>query len=195
MNRPATTIAYLGVLAIFAAAGCNQRDGSSNIEKWFDATRRLVEQTKPGSDEMQIDASADCELVDDLDVDGRHPELFGAATARFGEVGNRYQCAWSGDSNASANVRLEVVIIDDPAAFASYASLVPTRDGDTVVSTEVGDIHVASFEPDLERPIVTTSILMVPEQQGAVQLVVELLDPVLDWTADDHAALLARLAR
>lgn len=91
-------------------------------------------------------------------------------------------------------MRLEVVIIDDPDAFANYVSLVPTRDGDTVVATEIGDIHVASFEPDPDRPIVTTSILEVPEQQGSVQLIVELLDPTLEWTAVDHAALLERLA-
>lgn len=190
MHRPIS----IATLIVLLVPSCSKADATTTIDHWFATTRTLVDEDRPTNDVLQIDPNADCELVDGIEISGKPLELFGAATARFGDVGDRYQCAWSGDANASANVRLEVVTIDEQADFDDYANLVPTRDGNTVVPTEIGDVQVASFRPDPTTPPLTTSILVDPTHRGGVHLVVELLDPDTTFTPTDHALLLESLA-
>lgn len=186
ITRP-LVITLVAVLAV----GCSSPAATPTVDDWFDAASVAIAEHPPESDVMQIDPSAPCGLVDELDIDGTPPELFGAGTAMFGASGTRYQCAWSGDQNGSANVRLEVVRIDSEADFAAYAELVPTRVGNTTVATDLGDVEVASFRPGgAQRPVVT-SVLVSEDQHGGIQLVVELLGNQ-DWTPRQHAELLAR---
>ena len=140
---PMNRLVAFPVLVLLAAGACGNDEPMTPIERWFSTTRTLTEQHQPDSDVMQIDPNSDCELVSEVTVAGKPLELFGAATALFGQVGSRYQCAWSGDSNASANVRLEVITIDDYEDFADYKNLIPTRDGNTVVATDIGNVQVA----------------------------------------------------
>lgn len=177
-----------------AAGGC-ATDDSTRLESWVDTARDAVAASAPTSDTMQIDPSAACGLVDEIEIGGRQPDLFGAGTAFIGEIGSRYQCAWSGDANGSANVRLEVALIDEPSDYADYTASFTQRDGNVTVPTDIGDVEVATFIPDSGRPV-TTSLVAVPDEQAGIHLVVELLDSDdLDtWTAVDHAELLAQLA-
>lgn len=197
-RRPLTwwlALAFVVAVSPVVVAGCGSSDDApSGVARWFATTRVLIEQEHPDSDVMQIDPDANCELVDTIAFDGRKPELFGAGVARFGEIGGRYQCAWSGDQNGSANVRLEVVVIDDRDDFDRYEQLVPEREGNTIVPTDLGDVHVASFQPDPNSPLIVTSVLMIREQQGAVHLVVEILHPDLNYSPREHAQQLVQLA-
>lgn len=189
MNR----LVAFPVLVVLAAGACGNDEPMTPIERWFSTTRTLAEQHQPESDVMQIDPNSDCELVSEVAVADKPLELFGAATALFGQVGSRYQCAWSGDSNASANVRLEVITIDDYEDFADYKNLIPTREGNTVVATDIGNVQVASFRPDPATPLLTTSVLIDDNEQGGIHLVVEILDPSLNFTPQDHAQLLTAI--
>ena len=191
MNR--RTLAVFVLVA--GAVSCGGGDDQTTVERWFDETRDVIAEVEPDSDVMQIDPDAGCLLVDEFTVEERPLELFGAGVAKFGEVGDRYQCAWSGDEDLSANVRLEVVVIDQQPDFAEYAALIPTRDDNDVISTDIGVVQVASFTPDDAEQSVTTSVLVLPEQRGGIHLVVELLDPdtARDWTAETYAELLASI--
>lgn len=197
-NPAIVTLPLTGLLlaALLVVATACASDEASTIETWFDTTRDIVVETEPDSDVMQIDPNQSCRLVDEFVLEEEPLELTGAAAAKFGEVGDRYQCAWSGDEDLSANVRLEVVVIDEQADFDEYAALVPTREDNEVISTDVGVVQVASFTPEDTDRSVTTAVLVLPEQRGGVQLVVELLDPetTLDWTAEEYGELLASLA-
>lgn len=181
------------VIAVVAVVSCADEARKPSIHDWFEDSRAAVATNPPDSDVMQIDPSASCELIDEFSVDGKRAELFGAGTALFGDIGTRYQCAWSGDTNGSANVRLEVVMIDNANDFDDYAALIPTRDGNTVVVTPIGDVQVASVVPAGSTRPLTTSVLVRDDEQGGVHLVVELLIDA-EWTPDQHAELLARLA-
>ncbi len=187
-------------LAAGAVTGCSTEDETATVERWFEITRTNVADEQPTSDELQIDPNRSCELLDEIAIEERPLELFGAATAQFGDIGGRYQCAWSGDATGDAEetaaVRLEVVVIDDPVDFRDYAALIPTREDNRVVTTDVGNVQVASFTPDGSERAVTTSILVDPAQRGGIQLVVELLDPELiaTWTPETHAEFFAELA-
>ncbi|WP_148288494.1 hypothetical protein [Ilumatobacter nonamiensis] len=189
MSRTIVIVAFVAALVI----GCAGQSDQEGVDRWFDISRERLDADDPSTDVMQINPSAPCELVDRIEIDGVELELFGSGTARFGEIGGRYQCAWSGDATGAANVRLEVVTVNDADDFADYVDLVPTRDGNTIVDTDIGQIQVASFEPDPEFPPVTTAVLVVDEQQGGVHLVVEPLGPERDLTAKDYADLLVRL--
>jgi hypothetical protein len=188
------TLVVILFVSLVASCGTASKTTTTAIDRWFATTRALVSQDKPIDDILQLDPNENCDLVDDIEIAGKRLEPFGAATAQFGNIGDRYQCAWSGDTNTSANVRLEVVIIDDPADFNDYAELISTRDGNTVVSTGIGDVQVAEYRPSPTGPPLTTSILVDATHLGGIHLVVELLDSTLRFTPVDHARLLETLA-
>lgn len=178
---------------VSSLTGCGAGSDSTGVDRWFEIGRARLAADVPATDLMQIDPGARCALVDRIRFDGVEPEPFGSATALFGEIGGRYQCAWSGDSTGAANVRLEVVMIDDAGDFDEYAELIPTRDGNVVVETDVGPVQVASFEPDPDAATVTTAVLVVDDQRGGIHLVVEPLGLDRSLTAADVADLLVRL--
>lgn len=186
--------AIIAVVVVGSVAGCAEQPGSDGLDRWFDISRAHLDDDDPSTDVMQIDPSAACELADSIEFDGVELELFGAGTALFGDVGGRYQCAWSGDATATANVRLEVVAIGHADDFDDYVELIPTRDGNTVVDTDLGPVQVASFEPDPDSPQVTTAVLVVDDQQGGIHLVIEPLAPDSELTPSAYADLLVQLA-
>lgn len=190
MSRAIATIAFVATLVI----GCGGQSDESGVDRWFDISRDRLDADDPSTDVMQIDPAAPCELVDRIEFDDAQLELFGSGTALFGEIGGRYQCAFSGDATGAANMRLEVVTVDDADDFDEYVDLIPTRDGNTIVDTAIGPIQVASFVPDPDFPPLTTAVLVVDEQQGGVHLVVEPLGPERDLAPKDYADLLVRLA-
>lgn len=194
-HRP---IVLLGAIVVASAtiSGCARSQQRSTIERWFDTAREHIAQADPDSDVMQIDPSATCALVDDLAVDGRSLELFGAGVAMLGAVGDRYQCAWSGDVTMSANARLEIEVFDSAPDFAHQVEVIPTRAGNTVVATGIGDVQVTMDPPPGSAGPVTTAILVVPDQQGLVTMVVEPLDPATSdtWSPTAAADLLDEIA-
>lgn len=195
-RRIGAAILYLAILGL--ADGCAD-DGSGDalaVDEWISTTRDVVEKDQPDSDVLQREPNRECELVDDVEVADQNVPLYGSATSLFGEIGTQYQCTWSGADTGSAIVRLEVVLIDEPEHFDSYAELVTTREGNTRINTELGVIHVASTVPDGQTRPITTSILLEPDQNAGVHLIVELFDAdaAASWSDADHAQLLVDLA-
>ena len=184
------------VLAFALGSTACGEDDVGTVPTWFDEARELAAEVDPADAEMRIDPGRPCALVDQLVVDERALEPYGSGVARYEDVGERYQCAWSGGEELAANVRLEVIAIERQPDFTEFASRVTGRDGNEVVTTTAGVVQVATSElDDGGDRTVTRAVLVEPEQRGGVQLVVEVLDPDLApaWSAQDVADLLATL--
>ncbi|WP_420451024.1 hypothetical protein [Ilumatobacter sp.] len=204
MTRRSPTAIVVALCAVAAIAGCASDEESSTVDRWFGVTRDIVARVDPPSAEMTIDPTSACRLVDGIVVDERPLTPVGAGVAGFADVGERYQCAFSGiDPEAdeddpdrwSINVRLEVAVVDRQPDFAELADRIPVRERNLVVSSEVGPIQVASFTPDGTERSVTTAVLVVPARRGVVNLIVEELDgPSPEWTDEEIAEVLAALA-
>lgn len=55
------------VTAVVVAVGCSSPPAKPTVEDWFDVTRRAIAEDPPTTDVRQIDPSAPCELLDELD--------------------------------------------------------------------------------------------------------------------------------
>ena len=172
-------------------------DREVSPQSLFDAAAVAIADAPPTTDVMQLELDQPCVMVDNFSVDARGLELVGSATALFGDIGERYQCAWSGDVDGPANIRLEVVFVEAANDFATYLDLVESRAGNEIVATSIGDVAVASFTPEAGGLPVATAIFTDRSRRAGVQLVVELVDPVLRerWAATEYADLLARFGQ
>ena len=143
-------------------------------------------QTVPAEEQLQLQLDEPCALVDRFSLRGVQLELVGSGAARFGDVGRRYQCAFHGRTGSA---RLEVIRLDDRAAFDEQAALLASREGNEVAQVDGRDVHAVRYEDSGARYL--DAELLVPDELGIVHLLVE---PTPDrWEQAHVRAVLHRL--
>ena len=192
----AERLLFVGLI-LTGAVACAGGPPPQELDDVFAEARAQLAADPPDDPVLQLQLEEPCATVDGVRLGETALPVVGSATALFGDAGGRYHCAWSTQDGRPGTARLEVVILEATEDAEANRELVVGREGNEVVDTELGDVHVASaVPPDSDIPVMV-AILIDENEPGLIQFNVQVIDDELrqGFDAQTLADLMVRTLR